>query len=110
MLSKTMTTPPKFHLSNSTLIKWFGAALMLVQTLPQVNLAQWLHPASPATTLVAQDASVLFALLTVLFLVFSLSKPLLRYANRLEDGISPHMVSNIYFAVACVCCLFSILA
>jgi hypothetical protein len=89
--------------------KWLGTVLMLAVITVQIDLNQMLVITSHAHNPLPRDLGMFSGLLAVLFLLSSVTKPVLRYASKMAEELSMDNISNIYFSIGGICFLCFIL-
>jgi len=103
-----MTKPNNFlfaiDVMNKRSVKWILAFGMVATTALQLGITHWLKPVEFTHGMMGiSDTGILLALFTVLFLGFSVTKPVLRYASANANVVSHNVTGNIYFVCGCVC-------
>jgi hypothetical protein len=109
MITKTLTQVQKIDLSVLPLLKRVSVAGMIAYSLILIVQAPWFSPLAQKQVMALQDTGLVCALLTVLFMVLSITKPFLRDMGKQVEEISPEHIGQVYFICGCVSfvlCLF----
>ena len=84
------------------MFKWFGIPGMIAYALYQIAQAPWFAVNNQNQTMVIHDTGLMFALLAVMFLVLSVTRPLLRVMSKLVEGVAPDTIGKAYVGCGCV--------
>lgn len=106
MTLKSITFAPGLAISTQRLLKWIGVFGMVsfIGVKFAGNLLAGTTPGTPHQFM--NDIGTLFALISVLYLVFSITKPAIRHASHKAQTLSAQTIGNIYFTVGC--CSFAL--